>query len=425
MNDKIDLISLKDELQKKYERVRSFSKELCEPLETEDFVIQSMPDVSPTKWHLAHTSWFFETFVLKEVFENYKSINDNYNYLFNSYYVQVGERFFRPNRGLLSRPTVKEVFDFRNYIDEHMQKFFETAGEELISKMKVVLEIGLNHEQQHQELMLTDIKHVFAQNPLYPVYRKAKVISSNEISKINWIEFDEGVYSIGFDKDSFFFDNEKPNHKTYLNSFLFADRLTTNKEYIDFIDDNGYSRTELWLSDGFAKVEQEKWNAPLYWKKIDNKWHHFTLNGLMEVDPNEPVCHVSFYEAEAYARWANARLAIETEWEIASTNILIDGNFVDERNYNPKPLNENNSKIKQMFGDVWEWTRSDYAPYPGYKIPNGAIGEYNGKFMSGQIVLRGGSCATSKDHIRNTYRNFFPHHSRWQFMGIRLAKDLE
>ena len=415
---------LRDELQNKYNKIRKFSEKLCEPLEIEDYVIQSMSDVSPTKWHLAHTSWFFETFVLKVVDQNYKSPNDIYNYLFNSYYVQVGERFFRPKRGLLSRPTVKEVYEFRKYIDAEMNNYFAKATEDELMKMKVVLEIGFNHEQQHQELMLTDIKHVFSQNPLNPVYKKSD-IEKSEFSKCKWIEFNEGIYEIGHNEDSFFFDNEKPFHKTYLQSFSIADRLVTNQEYINFIEDNGYKRTELWLSNGFANVESENWEAPLYWQKVDKKWHNFTLNGFKEVDLYEPVCHVSFYEAEAYARWAGARLATEFEWETASKLQKIEGNFVENESYHPTAKLNDKNNIKQMFGDVWEWTRSDYAPYPGYKIPNGAIGEYNGKFMSGQIVLRGGSCATSKDHIRKTYRNFFPHHSRWQFMGIRLAKDLD
>lgn len=405
-----------------YNRVRKFTEKLCEPLETEDFVIQSMPDMSPTKWHLAHTSWFFETFVLKEVNKTYKSPNENYAYLFNSYYVQAGDRFFRPHRGLVSRPTVEEVFKYRAYVDKHMLKFLESSSNDIYEKVKVVIEIGLHHEQQHQELMLTDIKHLFSMNPLYPIYKKLNNVSNQELENIKWFNFYEGIYEIGYGGKDFFYDNEKPNHKVYLNNFSLADRLVTNKEYLEFIEDDGYERAEIWLSDGFATVEKEKWSSPLYWRKIDGSWMYFTLNGFREIVLDEPVTHVSHYEADAYARWANARLATEAEWEVASTNLNIEGNFVETENFHPT-LHIDGNSIKQMYGSVWEWTQSNYLPYPGYKVPEGAIGEYNGKFMSGQMVLRGGSCATSNSHIRNTYRNFFPPHSRWQFMGIRLAKD--
>lgn len=410
-------------LLQRYNEVRQFTHKLCEPLVTEDYVIQSMPDVSPTKWHLAHTSWFFEEFVLKQAGNGYKSIDDKYNYLFNSYYVQVGERWSRPHRGLLSRPTVTDIMEYRHYVDEHMLKFFDTADEEKVNEIAVVIEIGLNHEQQHQELLLTDIKHVLSINPLHPVYRKAEP-KQGDIENIKWIEFEGGVNKIGHEGDSFFYDNEQPRHKTHLIDFAIANRLVTNKEYIDFIEDGGYGNVPLWLSDGIATVESEGWKAPLYWEKKDGEWHHFTLNGFRKVNPDEPVSHVSFYEADAYANWADARLATEHEWETASRQVKIEGNFVDNENYNPVPLQSNGTGIRQMMGDVWEWTRSDYAPYPGYKAPEGAIGEYNGKFMSGQYVLRGGSCATSKSHIRKTYRNFFYPHQRWQFTGIRLAKDV-
>jgi ergothioneine biosynthesis protein EgtB len=408
----------------RYKRIRKFSEKLCEPLETEDFVIQSMPDMSPTKWHLAHTSWFFETFVLKEVNKNYKSINEEFAYLFNSYYVQAGPRFFRHHRGLVSRPTVKEVFEYRNYVDHNMIEFFEKIDDESFNKIMVVIEIGLNHEQQHQELMLTDIKHLFSMNPLYPVYKPFENIAQTEESKLNWIGFEEGIYKVGYEKDGFFYDNEKPEHKQYLNDFSISDRLVTNREYLEFMNDDGYKRAEFWLSDGIATVERENWEAPLYWRNIEGKWMYFTLNGFRDVELDEPVCHVSHYEADAYARWAKARLATEAEWEVASANLVVDGNFVESELYHPTSRLDENI-IKQMYGNVWEWTQSSYLPYPGYKVPDGAIGEYNGKFMSNQMVLRGGSCATSITHIRNTYRNFFPAHARWQFMGIRLAKDTE
>ncbi len=418
-------VSNKKDLASRYKSVRDFTLKLCEPLQTEDFVIQSMPDVSPTKWHLAHTSWFFEAFVLKNVNINYKSINPLYNYLFNSYYVQIGERYTRAMRGLLSRPTVKEIYAYRNYVDQHVLEFIENCKGDDFFKFGPIIEIGINHEQQHQELLVTDIKHVFSINPLNPVYIKSKPNFESIIPKQNWIEFPEGLYDIGYVGENFFYDNETPKHKHFLNSFKLASRLVTNGEYIEFIESEGYKKPELWLSDGFATVEKENWKAPLYWEKVENEWWNFKLTGFQKVNPDEPVTHVSLFEADAFARWSEARLPSEEEWEIASENIKIKGNFVENGFFHPSPLqNENDeNKIHQMYGDVWEWTKSSYSPYPGYKPLPGALGEYNGKFMSSQIVLRGGSCATSKSHIRNTYRNFFYPHSRWQFMGIRLASD--
>jgi ergothioneine biosynthesis protein EgtB len=422
-NNLLTKISSKDTILDEYINVRAFTEKLCEPLETEDYLIQTMPDISPTKWHLAHTTWFWETFILSKLSKDYKSPNELYDYLFNSYYVQVGKRWSRPDRGLLSRPTVKEVYRYRKIVDEQMidliQNLTQTEFEEII----VTLNIGLNHEQQHQELMLTDIKNVFAFNPLYPVYSSTDKEVNNLDSSFNWITYEGGLVEVGYKGEQFYFDNEQPVHKVFLKPYKVANKLVTNKEFIDFIEDGGYSNTPLWLSEGSAAVETNKWKAPLYWNKEGDKWFHYTLNGYKEVNPAEPVCHVSFYEAEAYAHWADSRLITEFEWEHASENQAVDGNFVDNELYHPIPAGNDNG-LKQMYGDVWEWTRSDYAPYPGYKVPPGAIGEYNGKFMSGQYVLRGGSCATSKNHIRNTYRNFFPPSSRWQFMGIRLAKDL-
>jgi len=404
--------------------VRSFTELLCKPLETEDFVIQSMPDASPAKWHLAHTSWFFEAFVLHKANPEYKSIHPLYNYLFNSYYIQVGERWFRPNRGILSRPTVKEVFEYRNYVDEHVTNFIENCSDQIFNEFAPVIEIGLNHEQQHQELLLTDIKHMLSFNPLRPVYSEREIISTNNINSLNWIKFNEGVFETGFEGESFCYDNETPVHKEFINAFSLADRLVTNKDYLEFIVDGGYETPTLWLSDGWATVESEKWKSPLYWEKKDGEWYNFTLNGFRKVNPDEPVCHISLYEADAFASWKGYRLPTEAEWEVAASLLNIEGNFVDDKLFHPSPLNQSESNnIKQMFGDVWEWTRSAYLPYPGYKTLPGALGEYNGKFMSGQMVLRGGSCATSKSHIRKTYRNFFPPHARWQFTGIRLAKD--
>ncbi|MBI4228095.1 MAG: ergothioneine biosynthesis protein EgtB [Deltaproteobacteria bacterium] len=418
--------SLNITLSKRYSNVRRFSEELTEPLETEDYVIQSMPDVSPTKWHLAHTSWFFETFVLSEVNPNYISPHPQFNYLFNSYYVQVGERHCRPKRGLISRPTVEEVFRYRRHVDQNILEFLEIADEEQIRGIASVIEVGLHHEQQHQELMLTDLKHVFSENPLRPVYKVREQKPQDPIlPEIDWIQYAEGVYQIGYDGDGFSFDNETPAHKEYANPFNLASRLVTNREYLEFMEDGGYERPEIWLSDGWNEVVANNWNAPLYWKKRNGNWEYFTLSGIRQIAPDEPVCHASYYEADAYARWAGARLPTESEWEIAASNLSIEGNFVENENFHPMVISAEMSKRKpeQMFGDVWEWTRSPYGPYPGFRTLPGALGEYNGKFMCNQIVLRGGSCATSRSHIRKTYRNFFPAGARWQFMGIRLAKD--
>ncbi len=406
--------------------VRNFSETLCKSLVTEDYVIQSMPDVSPTKWHLAHTNWFFETFILFKYLKDYKPINPKYSYLFNSYYIQAGERFIRGQRGLLSRPTVNEVYQYRKYVNNHIEKFLNNCDEKTFNELSSLIEIGINHEQQHQELLLTDIKHVFSINPLSPVYADIHSSIVKSIPKIDWVEFEEGIYEVGHSGNGFTYDNESPRHKQYLNQFCIASRLVTNREYIEFIEDGGYKKAEIWLSAGWATVEKEQWDSPMYWIKQDGEWWHFTLTGKHKVDSNEPVCHVSHYEADAFARWAGTRLPTEAEWEVASAGLPLEGNFVDNGNFHTVaiPENSNGIKLKQMFGDVWEWTSSAYLPYPGYKTLPGALGEYNGKFMSNQMVLRGGSCATSKSHIRKTYRNFFPPHSRWQFMGIRLAKDV-
>ena len=420
--------SINSSLAKRYQIVRELTETLCKPLATEDYVIQSMPDVSPTKWHLAHTSWFFETFILNKVNKHYKSLHPQYNYLFNSYYVQVGKRHFRPERGLLSRPTVEEVYSYRHHVDQHMLEFLEKANQAHMEEIAPVIEIGLNHEQQHQELILTDIKHVFSVNPLHPVYLHIKHDSPRPftIPEVRWVQFPEGVYWIGHDGNGFVFDNESPSHKVYLNSFKLSSRLVTNREYLAFIEDGSYERPELWLSDGWYTVEANDWKAPLYWEKGDRHWWYFTLSGMREVDLDEPVTHVSYYEADAYARWKGVRLPSESEWEIASSKLPIEGNFVESANFHPHALDLElrDGDLLQMFGDVWEWTQSPYIPYPGFKTLPGALGEYNGKFMSNQMVLRGGSCATSISHIRKTYRNFFPPHVRWQFMGIRLAKNV-
>lgn len=413
------------ELTQNFRAVRFFSCTLCNPLKIEDYVIQSMPDVSPAKWHLAHTSWFFETFVLKEIGKDYKPFNPAFNYLFNSYYVQAGERFTRSMRGLLSRPTVSEVCDYRKYVDDNILSFLDKASDEEVDAIAPIIELGLNHEQQHQELILTDIKHVFSINPLYPVYSTAKESQVVHIPPVEWISFDEGIYRIGYEGKGFAFDNEMPVHKVFLEPYRLASRLVTNGEYLDFIEAGGYRHPELWLSDGWMTAEKENWQAPLYWEKRNGEWYNFTLGGLLRLNPSEPVCHVSYYEADAYARWAGFRLPKEEEWEAAASDHPMDGNFVENGRFHPAPLMYNIASpiLNQMYGDVWEWTSSPYIAYPGFRPQMGALGEYNGKFMANQMVLKGGSCATSLWHIRRTYRNFFHPESRWQFTGIRLAKD--
>ena len=416
-------------LVEQYRRVRSFSEQLCRPLVTEDYVIQSMPDVSPTKWHLAHVTWFWETFLLSPARPGYISPHPQYAYLFNSYYNSIGTRHCRPKRGLISRPTVRETYQYRAYVDEQVLDLLTKIDEGQLATLTPIITLGLHHEQQHQELMITDIKHVFSCNPLYPVYQAVspdRSASPASMPLLAWVAYPEGIYWIGHEGEGFAFDNEGPRHRQFLQSFQLASRLTTNGEYLEFMEDGGYQNPLLWLSDGWRTIQEEEWNAPLYWEQRDGQWWMMTLSGLHPVDKTEPVCHVSYYEADAYARWANARLATEAEWEVAAHDLPIEGNFVEHGMFQPEPLQQpaSGSRIAQMFGDVWEWTQSSYSPYPGYRPAPGAVGEYNGKFMCDQYVLRGGSCATSHSHIRPTYRNFFPADARWQFMGIRLAKEV-
>jgi len=385
-----------------------------------------MPEASPTKWHLAHTSWFFETFVLKQFFPDYDSLHPQYGFLFNSYYNAVGPFYSRPQRGLLSRPTVKEVFHYRSDIDLFVSELIESADEQLLAKLEPILTLGLHHEQQHQELMLTDIKHVFSQNPLRPAFRKLDKLKASPVPAIEWLQFEEGLDWVGHEGPEFSFDNEGPRHRVFVPSFSLGSRLVTNADFLAFIEDCGYRRPELWLSLGWNSVNEKGWNSPLYWENREGKWFTMTLTGMTELIPEEPVCHVSLFEADAYARWLGARLPTEEEWETASSGSPLKGNFVESELFHVAPLVSPGlgGKPAQTFGDVWEWTQSSYSPYPGYSAAAGALGEYNGKFMCNQYVLRGGSCATSQSHIRRTYRNFFPPDARWQFMGIRLAKDI-
>jgi ergothioneine biosynthesis protein EgtB len=386
-----------------------------------------MTEASPVRWHLAHTTWFFETFVLKRMDQQYELFDPAYEVLFNSYYNAVGEQFPRPQRGLLTRPTVREVYAYRSAIDERMQKAFESGLDE---QLLGIVEIGLHHEQQHQELLLTDLKHAFSFNPLHPVYRETESMAATEPEPAEWRRFDEGIYWIGHEaaqeeSPAFAYDNEGPRHKAYLQGFELSDRLVTNAEYLGFIADGGYRDPRWWLSEGWAVVNERKWEHPLYWRRRGDDWFIMTLSGLRPLEPAAPVCHVSYYEADAFAAWAGCRLPREEEWEVAARDLVMRGNFVESELYHPVATDEgaDQSALRQCFGDVWEWTMSPYAPYPGFKAAEGALGEYNGKFMCNQYVLRGGSCATSASHIRPTYRNFFPADARWQFSGIRLAKD--
>jgi ergothioneine biosynthesis protein EgtB len=416
-----------EKLLSRFREVRNFTAKLAENLAPEDCVVQSIPDVSPTKWHLAHTTWFFETFILKKWVPGYRDAVPEYAYLFNSYYNAAGAMHRRDLRGLISRPTVEETKKFRTSIDADVADLVSNADEKLFREIEPILILGIHHEQQHQELLITDIKHVFAQNPLYPVFRQREMENDKiDIKSSKFIEFDEATVGIGHDGDGFAYDNESPRHRSLVLPFSLANRLITNREYLEFIADNGYSRPEFWLSLGWTTVNEQNWRAPLYWIERDGQWWNFTLSGLRRVDPNEPVTHLSYFEADAYANWAGARLPTEFEWERAAAKIDIDGNFVETEWFHPKVLDQSpgDGQLAQVFGDVWEWTRSSYSPYPGYHAGPGALGEYNGKFMCNQYVLRGGSCATSRTHIRKTYRNFFQPDKRWQFTGIRLARDL-
>jgi ergothioneine biosynthesis protein EgtB len=384
-------------------------------LESEDYVIQSMPDVSPPKWHLAHTTWFFETFLLIPYLPGYTGFDPRFGYLFNSYYEAVGDRHPRAERGLLSRPTVAAIYDYRAHVDRSIQDLLATTVSPDLAALVI---LGLHHEQQHQELLLTDIKHILALNPLRPAYRNDLISLNTPAKPLQWLEYPGGLFEIGHQGDGFAFDNELPRHQTYLQAYKLANRLVTNGEYLEFIQAGGYQTSAHWLSAGWSTVQTARWQAPLYWEQIDGDWWVMTLGGLRRVNEHEPVCHVSFYEADAYASWRGYRLPTEAEWEVATAGLEPTGNFLDRDILHPAPCPTNSH---QFFGDVWEWTQSAYLPYPGFKIAEGAIGEYNGKFMCNQMVLRGGSCATSANHIRSTYRNFFPTDARWQFTGIRLA----
>lgn len=416
-------------LRARYNAVRRASETLCRPLVIEDYGLQSMPDASPPKWHLAHTSWFFETFLLKPFLREYQPFHPRFDYLFNSYYESVGRQYPRAQRGLLSRPTVDEVYRYRAHVDRAMGELLaEASGADPAEVARRTI-LGCHHEQQHQELLLTDIKYNLSINPLRPAYREDLPARENGVGvftptpfSLSWVEYAGGLYGIGHEGEGFAFDNETPRHCVYVQPFALASRLVTCGEYIEFIDASGYHGPEYWLADGWNVVRERGWQAPLYWERIEGGWWLFTLGGMRKVDEHEPVCHVSYYEADAFARWAGKRLPTEQEWEIAAAAQPIAGNFCDCGFLHPVPA-ANGAAPLQLYGDAWEWTQSAYLPYPGYRAPTGELGEYNGKFMANQMVLRGGSCATPADHIHATYRNFFYPPDRWQFTGIRLAGE--
>ncbi len=378
----------------KYSEIRNHSVEICRPLEIEDYVVQPIIDVSPPKWHLGHTTWFFETFILQPNFPGYKVFDEQYNFVFNSYYETIGARLIRTDRGNLSRPSVSDIFKYRKYVDEKMGEFFKSGY--LNESLESLIELGLNHEQQHQELLLTDIKYILGHNPLFPPYKKENISKKESKKNPQMINFPEGIYEIGFNGEGFCFDNELGRHKVYLNEFKISNQLVTNEEYLQFIEAGGYEDFRYWHAEGWEWVKQNNARSPLYWHFIDEKWLNYTLRGLEEIDRDEAVCHINFFEASAFAAWKGKRLPTEAEWEIASEHF--------------------------NWGERWEWTNSAYLPYPGFKKQSGAVGEYNGKFMVNQTILRGSSIATPIGHSRNTYRNFFPTHLQWQFTGIRLAQ---
>jgi ergothioneine biosynthesis protein EgtB len=399
--------------------VRRLSEALAAPLSPEDQTVQSMPDASPTKWHLAHTSWFFETFLLVPHLPGYRVFHPQFGYLFNSYYEAVGARHPRPERGLVTRPGAGEVLAYRAHVTAAMERLLATGGERLAP----LVELGLAHEQQHQELILMDAKHLLAKNPLLPAYRELEAPAKVPVAACRWIELAGGLRQIGHAGADFAFDNEGPRHKVWLEPFRLASRLVTCGEYLDFIESGGYRQPAHWLSDGWAAAQAQGWEAPLYWRRDGEDWRIFTLAGERALDPTEPVCHVSYYEADAFARWAGKRLPTEAEWEIAAQDAPARGNLLDSGALHPRPADGESGRLAQMIGDVWEWTASAYAPFPGYRPAAGALGEYNGKFMSGQMSLRGGCAVTPADHVRITYRNFFPPTARWAFAGLRLAEE--
>ncbi len=401
---------------------RKCSLALAKPLSDEDQVVQAMEDASPAKWHLAHTTWFFEAFLLTQFEDSYKLFNEDFLYCFNSYYEGKGERHPRHFRGLLTRPGADEVRAYRAYVDEALERLFEQGSDD--ETVLDIIELGINHEQQHQELLLTDILSLFASQPLKPAYKQVAISAAAKSHAPAYISFDGGIVEVGHEGQGFSYDNEGPRHEVLLRPFSLADRCVSKGDWLEFMTDGGYERHEHWLADGWTAVQKEGWRAPLYWEDHDGEWRQMTLSGIRPIDPAAPVAHVSYFEADAFARWAGMRLPTEFEWERASQGLGEEGRTLGSNALRPSPAGKADGNLQQMFGDVWEWTQSHYSPYPGYRPPKGAVGEYNGKFMSGQFVLKGASCVTPGGHSRATYRNFFYPHQRWQFMGLRLAEDL-
>jgi ergothioneine biosynthesis protein EgtB len=413
----------------RYQKVREWSVFLCQPLQAEDYVVQPTGDVSPPKWHLGHTTWFFENFILQKHVKDYQLFDERLNWFFNSYYESQGPRILRTNRGNMTRPSTDTILAYRQYVDQHLTEWLASFGDRTLpTELNDLLEIGLQHEQQHQELLLTDIKYILGTNPLYPDYQQREISENRPPSEatMEWLPVAAGLYHIGYNGDGFCWDNELSYHKVYLHDYALAKRLVTNREYLEFMKDGGYERFELWQMEGIEWARQLDTQAPLYWYEKEGNWYHYTLNGLRPLDLDSPVTHVSFFEADAYARWTGHRLPTEKEWEVVCTQrhdqIPASANLAEDQHWHPTPMA--NTEDDQLLGNVWEWTNSAYLPYPKYPRLEGALGEYNGKFMINQMVLRGGSCATPRSHIRPTYRNFFQTDKRWQFTGIRLAKDL-
>ncbi|HTP82862.1 MAG TPA: ergothioneine biosynthesis protein EgtB [Alphaproteobacteria bacterium] len=403
-----------------FRAVRAATIALAAPLSAEDQQVQSMSLASPTKWHLAHTSWFFETFVLCKFAPRYEPFHPKYHYLFNSYYEALGQRHPRPDRGLLTRPSLEEIHEYRRHVDTAMESVLGTESPEDVRRL---IELGCHHEQQHQELIVTDIKHVLGLNPLAPAYADRAPTTPHSLPPdLGWVSSAGGVRELGYGGSEFCFDNEQPRHKVWVDDFRLGSRLVTNREWLEFMADGGYTTPTIWLSDGWEAAQSEHWEAPLYWHRTEDGWSEYTLAGRRPVAADAPVVHVSYYEADAFARWAGRRLPTEAEWEIAAAGLPLDGNFLETGAFHPQPAPATTG-LTQAFGDLWEWTQSPYTPYPGFRPVGGALGEYNGKFMANQIVLRGGSCATPRSHMRAEYRNFFPPSARWQFSGVRLADD--
>lgn len=407
----------------RFRDIRRATERLCEPLEPDDYLLQSMPDASPVKWHLAHTAWFFETFLLIPHLPDYVPFAPEYRFLFNSYYETVGPRWPRPQRDLLARPTVPQVYRYRAYVDEMMGRLLEALDGR--SDLLPVVELGLQHEQQHQELIVTDLKHAWNASPLRPVYCPRAPVAEVAVPS-GWATFPESLAWIGHDDRGFCFDNETPRHRAFLAGFQLARRLVTNGDFLRFLEDDGYRRPELWLSEGWAVCQQQGWMAPIYWEQHEEVWTEATLSGSQPLHLAAPVCHLSYFEADAFARWAGARLPTEAEWEVAAVGQPVAGHFQESGRFHPQavPARDDRGPVSQLHGDVWQWTASPYVGYPGCRPAEGALGEYNGKFMCNQFVLRGSSCATPRSHARHTYRNFFPPAARWQFTGVRLARDL-